>query len=253
MLETHLAMARWYAGDPLGWDEHRRRATRRAADLPFPHGPFSRCYAESYASWQLSEMGRFDEAAELGASTIELATRHGFDFWLLAGTIAESIAIGRALLERGGADADVAEQAARLEGSAMMTEMAAARSFLPYCLTSLAVLTAPTAGVDAAIGHTERSLAIAADTGCRFYDAETHRVRAGLLRRVDPDAADHELDVACRIATEQSALPYLLRALLDRRAAGLDAPGLDELLARAGVVTAAGRRLRVDEPADGGR
>jgi predicted ATPase len=59
----------------------------------------------------------------------------------------------------------------------------------------------------------EESLAWAEDTGSQFFDAELHRIRAGLLLRMQRmDKAEQSYRKALEVAQEQGARMWALRA-----------------------------------------
>jgi predicted ATPase len=71
---------------------------------------------------------------------------------------------------------------------------------------------------DAALAHVEEALRVSARTGEAWFDAELHRLRGGVLMRLDPgDAAraEGEFRRALDIARSQSALLFDLRATRD--------------------------------------
>jgi predicted ATPase len=62
----------------------------------------------------------------------------------------------------------------------------------------------------------EESLAWAEETGSQFFDAELHRIRAGLLRRMQhTDKAEHSYCKALEVARGQGAEMWALRAACD--------------------------------------
>lgn len=82
------------------------------------------------------------------------------------------------------------------------------------------------------------AVASAEERGERFFLAESHRVRAAILRRrrgVDRDEVRRELETSRTIAAGQGALVFELRALADLvelEGAGADAEDLRRLLDR---------------------
>jgi hypothetical protein len=72
-------------GDLAGAKAELAQAARRAEQLGFPQGPFSLAHVRSAEVWLPIEAGQLDRAAVLAAELSELAERHGFDMWRLAG------------------------------------------------------------------------------------------------------------------------------------------------------------------------
>ena len=108
------------------------------------------------------------------------------------------------------------------------------RIFLPFYLTTAGALLAAAGDPGGARQRYEESLALAAETGMRFYDAETMRRVAHLAR--DRDAVVAQLRTALELARSQAARPFELRIALD----------LHELLGAAAppAARARDRRLR---------
>jgi hypothetical protein len=80
-------------------------------------------------------------------------------------------------------------------------------------VTTQGALLAGAGRTDAAHARYRDSLALAASTGMRFYDAETKRLQARLCS--DEDATVSELHAALELARSQGARPFELRIALD--------------------------------------
>jgi hypothetical protein len=87
------------------------------------------------------------------------------------------------------------------------------RIFLPFYLTTAGALLAAADDSDGAWQRYEESLQLAAETGMRFYDAETTRRLAHLAP--DRDATVAALGNALDLARSQAARPFELRIALD--------------------------------------
>ncbi|MEI2655384.1 MAG: hypothetical protein V9G12_25135 [Microthrixaceae bacterium] len=209
-MRTHHALLLWQRGD---LDEMRRQfadGRRRTADLPFPQGPFSDCYLHSYEAWVLTELGELD-AADRAISRLEtLAAEHRFDFWAIAGAAARAILTTRRELAGPSPDAGVLEiQSTTLEGSLMMWQMLDTQLLVPYLRTVLGEVRLALGQPHEAIAQLDAAAAFASTSGCRFYLAETNRIRAMALRAIgDDDAADTSLAEALRLAEEQGSVPF---------------------------------------------
>ena len=101
--------------------------------------------------------------------------------------------------------------------------------FLPFSMTTHGALLAAAGDVEAAQTRYDESLALAADTGMRFYDAETMRRIAHLARNRDQTVS--ELRTALDLARSQGARPFELRIALDLHE--LLGAGADPLLEQA--------------------
>jgi class 3 adenylate cyclase/tetratricopeptide (TPR) repeat protein len=221
---THLALARFVTGDPAGAAEAFATAERRAAELPFPQGPFSAAYNDSYRAWALVEQGALDEGREVAERLRARSEAHGFDFWVLAATT--SLAEADLLAAPTSAAAPV------LGGLAAMWRMLGADLFLPQVTTMWAAALVAAGDPDGAREHLTDAVSFAESTGVAFYEVETRR-RLALLAP-DPGATEAGLRAALDVARAQGAAVYELRVACDLVAiAGPAAhPLVDEALGR---------------------
>jgi hypothetical protein len=81
----HLAVVGLVRGDLTGAEAELGHAARRAEQLGFPQDAWSLAYTRCMEGWVCIEAGQLDRAAVLFADVSELAERHGFDMWRLAG------------------------------------------------------------------------------------------------------------------------------------------------------------------------
>ena len=82
---------------------------------------------------------------------------------------------------------------------------------------ALAEAEAGTGETDGGLGRLDDALAEAEETESPWYDAEIHRIRAGILLKRDPAdtaAAEQSLQAAIAIAQSQKARSFELRAAL---------------------------------------
>ncbi len=213
-ISTHLALARFVTGDPRGADAALAEAEERAAPLPFPQGPFSAAYNRSYASWIHLQLGELDRATEIMESTAALAEAHGFAFWSIAAAIQRvAIAIFRNLAGDPIDTAALSGQAAELSGLAMVWQMVDARLFLTPVLTTVGMTLAAIGDAEGARARYDESLALSSDTGARFFDAETLRLRARLAEDASAELA--QLREAFDLASAQGGLVFQLRIARD--------------------------------------
>jgi class 3 adenylate cyclase/tetratricopeptide (TPR) repeat protein len=241
VMHVQCGLAAWQRGNPEGFHEQCRRARVRADALPRPHGPFNLAHTLTYQAWVLTEVGEYGAAADCIEELLEIAGQYGFDFWTLAGTTADAITRARAALAVGSAeDAVLLEQADRLRGTSMMTQMIDSKLLLPYGLTAQADLVATVGDHEQALGLFAEALAVADETGSRFYRAETLRLRARTRRALGDDDGIRDLDDAVAVASAQGSLPFELRARFDLAGLGHRSARLDALLADEGAVVASG-------------
>jgi tetratricopeptide (TPR) repeat protein len=242
-MHVQYGLALWQRGDLDGFHQQLRRARRRTERLPRPHGPFNLAYALTYQAWVLSEVGEFEAAEACTDELLEIAQQYGFDFWTLAGTTADAIARGRASLTSDAPDPTLLlEQAERLAGTSMMSQMIDSQLLLPYGLTAQAELLDAAGDHDQALALCDQALTIADATGSRFYGSETLRLRARARRALGQPLAVEDLHLAIELAAHQGSIPFELRARLDLADVGRRTARLDELLAHPSFVVAAGVR-----------
>src|SRR4051794_1661585 len=200
-MHTHLAVARFMLGDLDGAQQSIERARALAAALEFPQGPWSAGYTMWLGSWVQMEAGGLERAAETLAELRSSSARHGFDNWELVATThtaaLEAITALHARLPAAG----LLEHAGALINHVDLWEMLGLRVFLPFYITTAGTLLAAAGDADGARQRYEESLALASETGMRFYDAETTRRRAHLAPM--PDATIDELHAALDLARTQ--------------------------------------------------
>jgi tetratricopeptide (TPR) repeat protein len=185
-----------------------------AVALDFPQGPWSAGYVSWLGSWVWVEAGRLDQAEEALAHLRSSSARHGFDSWELVAATQTAVLEAIAALRSGTADAAALIEHADVIGAHIeFWQALGLRLFLPFYLTTIGTLLAAAGDVDGARQHYEESLALAAETGMRFYDAETARGLAHLVP--DRKTVVAELRAALDLARSQGARPFELRIALD--------------------------------------
>jgi hypothetical protein len=165
-------------------------------------------------AWVRVEAGQLDRAAVVAADMINEAERHGFDVWRVAGATWQAAVSGLAAL--GDDDLDPTDRGARI---------ATITAFLDTLRTiEVNIYTTVFDGVlgrlliaagqpEAARERLDTGLALARDSGMRFYDAELLRLRAHT--HTDASACHADLDAALELARRQGARLFELRAGLD--------------------------------------
>jgi class 3 adenylate cyclase len=211
---VYLAVARFMVGDVAGADASLARSRAIAEELEFPQGPWSVNYTHWLGSWIWIESGRLDQA---GAALDELQTSsalHGFSNWQLIGATQVAAFDAVVALRSAGSDKSAAaQQAGVLSGFIEFWKALELRVFLPFYLTTCGALLAASGDTDGARQRYEESQQLAAETGMRFYDAETARRAAHLESGREAKIAGlrHALD----LARAQAARPFELRIALD--------------------------------------
>jgi class 3 adenylate cyclase len=211
---VHLALAQFMAADVTRADESLARARAVAASLDFPQGPWSAAYALWLGSWVWIEEGRLDRADEAVTELRSFVSRHGFENWeLVAETQAEVIEGIRALRSGSSDAAALSAHAEVVSAHIEVWQMVELRIFLPFYITTIGALLAASGDGDGARERYDESLQLAAETGMRFYDAETRRRLAHLAD--DREAEVAELRGALDLARSQAARPFELRIAHD--------------------------------------
>jgi tetratricopeptide (TPR) repeat protein len=196
-------------------------------------GPFSQSYALSYSGWVANLDGRYRDALDLHERTLEISRTYGFAFWAATSTC--HAAINRARLSEPEAGAET------LAAGIAQWRALGAEAFVPCLQTDLAAIRLGLGQLDDALHEVDQAIASAEERDERFFVAESHRVRGAILRqRDDSEAGDvrRELETSRRIAADQGALVFELRALTDlaqlgdREPSAADVEDLARLLAR---------------------
>ena len=210
----HLALIGLVRGDLTGAESELARSARRAEGLGFPQGPWNLAFTGAMDTWLRIEAGQLDRAAGLAAELAELAERHGFDLWRLAGATLQALVGALAAL---GAD-HVGPTALAAHIATITTLLDTLRTlevnmyFTVYDAV-LGRLLIAAGQTEHARNHLDTALRLAQDTGMCFYNAELFRLRA--YTHTDPDARRADLGAALALARRQGAMLFELRAALD--------------------------------------
>jgi predicted ATPase len=207
---THLAALRWLIGETSSAEDLFNEANLRATRLPFPAGPFSRAYTMSYAGWLANLTGRFDEGRTLHERTMETGQRYGLAFWTATGACHWAISRGHL--------GEPEHAIAVLEPAIEQFRALGAEAFVPCFRTQLAEIRLAVGQLDAALHDVEQAIDQAGRTGEEWFSAESHRLRAAIMQQISPaDVTDTlaEIQAARRLAVQQGALMFELRAVLD--------------------------------------
>ena len=183
-MHTHLALARFTAGDTKGAEAQLRLTAECTAALPFPQGAWSQAYASWLTGWMLVEQGSFGEAIEASDALVGLATNHGFDSWSMIGMTHRTAAQAASAVH-----AVDAENASVHAGSLLtfiaLWQAVELRIITPFYLTTAAAALAVAGDAEAARDRLLEAIAVGESTGMRFYESEARR-RLALLA---PDEA----------------------------------------------------------------
>jgi hypothetical protein len=213
-MQAHLAIAQFMAGEVAEADRPLEEAIAAGDSMDFPRGPWSANYARWLGSWMWMEEGRFDLAGEALADLHSSSARHGFDNWEVVAATQDAALDGlRAISSEPSDAAALADHAEVLGAFIELWQMLGLKVLLPFSITTHGALLAAAGDGEGARLRYEESLALAAETGMRFYDAETMRRIAHLAP--DPDQVALGLRAALELARSQRARPFELRIALD--------------------------------------
>ena len=222
-MRAELAIAQFMVGNSAQADAALQEAIALGESMTFPRGPWGANYARWFGSWMWMEEERFDLVGETLAELHASSARHGFDNWELVATTQDAALDGlRAMQTRPSASTELAEHADALGTFIEIWLTLDLKVLLPFSITTQGALLAAAGDVEGARQRYDESLALAADTGMRFYDAET-------MRRVAQLAPDREqrvaqLHAALELAQSQGARPFEHRIARDLHEARALAP-----------------------------
>jgi class 3 adenylate cyclase/tetratricopeptide (TPR) repeat protein len=213
-VHIYPVLARLMRGDLGGAEAEMARATRRAEQLDFPQGPSSLANALFVEIWMCLDAGQLDRAAVLAADIVDQAERYGFDMWRLMGgtqqgAVCAVAALGADHVDPGGLSAHIATMTSFVDA----WRASGLHAFLPFFDAILGRLLTAAGEPEQARARLDTALALAEDTGMRFYDAELLRLRAHT--HTDPVATAADIRAALELAHGQGATLFELRAALD--------------------------------------
>jgi DNA-binding winged helix-turn-helix (wHTH) protein/predicted ATPase len=197
-----LAMTTWFRGRPdtaIALGNEARAVAEQLAH------PLSRLWASHVTAILHHLRGEPAEAAEVAAAAIRLATELGSKQWMAWGVFFHGwLATTDGQLE----DGIAAMQAGLDEYRATGAELGRV-----YFTATLADTHGRAGQSDRGLALVDEAIAQATARSERYYAAELHRVRAGLLD--EPVAAEAELRRAVTVATQQGNRALALRAATD--------------------------------------
>jgi predicted ATPase len=209
--QLFLARARAAAGDIDEGDRAAEEALARARDLDHP---FTFALSLVFTAAVSHLAGRADHAGERAAEAASLSEAHGFR---LLGAWAEALA-GWALAQRSDGHRALSRIAAGVESA----HATGSRQFRTYLLGILGEAHLKAGNLAPGLAAVNEALRWAGESGERFYEAELHRLRGGLIAASGGglEEASADYDRAIAVASGQGARLFLERAIRDRSAAG---------------------------------
>jgi class 3 adenylate cyclase/tetratricopeptide (TPR) repeat protein len=213
-MHVYLAVSRFMTADLTGADASLAESRGVSEPQGFPQGPWGIDYVRWLGSWIWIESGRHDDARAAIEELCTSGASHGFTAWQLIGATQAATLEAVVALRSGGSDhAALTAQANGLSGFIEFWKALGLQIFLPFYITTCGALLAASGDPDGARERYEDSLELAAQTGMRFYDAETGRRAAQLVPGREAKIAG--LWDALELARAQAARPFELRIALD--------------------------------------
>jgi class 3 adenylate cyclase len=216
-----LANVCWIVGEHARAEELCKLAWQRALAL----SPLSRSYGQAdalvFSAWLHQVAGDAEAALRDAELAIEIAAKHGFRDWLVAGHLHRAIARGQ--LEPSAAT--VRELAAGIE----LWRSAGCECFTPYFMSGLAQAQRLSGDLNGAWETLESALRVVRHTCETLHLAEIHRLRGEVLHEQKEGLGRSELLAAVDVAHAQEALSFELRARTSLARCGGDAANLEAL------------------------
>ena len=211
---THVALCRYIQGDLAGAEDELRRTESRCEGLSFPQGVFSWAYACQMEVLINMEAGRLDRAMQIATELTDNGSEHGFDSWALTGSAQQSTVSALMELTKHPVDQSALQVHIATVSSYIEAWRAfGVRSLITFYDAVLARLLIAAGDLEAARARIETALALAAETGMRFYNAELLRIRAHTTDDQQSQRAD--LRAAIELAKKQGTPIFEVRAAAD--------------------------------------
>jgi predicted ATPase len=202
------AVALWLLGYPGQAVERSRRAISLARELSQPN---SLALALHFAA-MLHQYRREGSATEDRArAALDVATEHGFSFWLAGGMVLRGWALATQGAETGGRD--------QLQQGLAAWQATGSDTYRTYYLALLAETLNNEGRTEEGLGALAEAHALARSTGERFHEAELHRLQGELLLSsvaggAAPDGAEACFRQAVAVSRQQGARSLELRAAM---------------------------------------
>jgi predicted ATPase len=200
------AVALWLLGYPGQALERSRRAISLAQELSQPN---SLALALHFAA-MLHQYRREGSATwERAQAALDVATEHGFSFWLAGGMVLRGWALASQGAEAGGR--------AQLQQGLAAWQATGSDTYRTYYLALLAETLNNEGRAEEGLGVLAEAHALVRSTGERFHEAELHRLQGELLlssaaKGAAPDGAEACFRQAVAVARRQGARSLELRA-----------------------------------------
>jgi class 3 adenylate cyclase/tetratricopeptide (TPR) repeat protein len=209
----HLGWNRLMQGDLAGAEAALEQAVRRAEELGFPEGPYTKAWGRFVESCVWVEAGQLDRTDALLGDLMECAEQYGFDLTRLMGATQQATIAALRLLDADGDTTALSEQAEAVMALVDVWRSTEMNMYITFADGILGRLLTAAGNPDLARVRLDSGLDFARESGMHFYDAELLRLRAHT--HADPVAMQSDLQAALALARRQGAHVFELRAALD--------------------------------------
>jgi tetratricopeptide (TPR) repeat protein len=183
-----------------------RTAYARAAEVPFPRGPFSEAFVSIYEAWLRLSMGDVDAARRCGARAVEIAD--AFGFYYLRAVASPYLCLAR--------PDEASDPDALLAAAAVMSDAIGQLAFLPAHYANLAEAYERRGELDRALKAVDEGINIVDRTGERLHLSNLLRLRGRYaITRGASAAGLADLREAAALADRQGHRVACLKAGLE--------------------------------------
>ena len=209
----HLGWNRLIQGDLAGAEAALEQAARRADELGFPEGPYTKAWGRFVESCVCVEAGQLDRADTLLTELMDCAEQYGFDLTRLMGATQQAAVAALRLLDADGGGTELSEHVETVIALADAWRSTEMNLYITFVDGLVGRLLTGAGQPDRARGQLNAGLDFASESGMHFYDAELLRLRA--RTQTDPDSLQSDLQAALALARRGGAHLFEIRAALD--------------------------------------
>ena len=209
----HLGWNRLIQGDLAGAEAALEQAARRADELGFPEGPYTKAWGRFVESCVCVEANQLDRADTLLTELIDCAEQYGFDLTRLMGATQQAAVAALRLLDADGSGTELSEHVETVIALADAWRSTEMNLYITFVDGLVGRLLTGAEQPDRARDRLNAGLDFASESGMHFYDAELLRLRA--RTQADPGSLQSDLQAALALARRGGAHLFEIRAALD--------------------------------------
>ena len=203
MALAHAAVGALIAGNWSDAERQLARADARTSMYPFPYKAFGTANIAVLRSLVYRLLGDLDRAAASADDVIAVGERHEFPFWTLCGNLAQVLTDAR----RGVSDA-----LDRVAALVQVWRFTGVDVWTPYFFMEHGAGLLASGDPAAALAALEQSAEVGEQTGALLFAAETARLTGEARLQLGDRSGVANLAAAAKIAAEQGARLFELRA-----------------------------------------